>query len=144
MLTDTEFLVDNGVFKMSLFAENEESNFTLKGEIGNGKFFIGMPTSYLLLDKFDELIGLDVEGKGTLSFEILDNSNKPGLIMKSRKDFKDLSIHGFLIDKIEAEVNYLFDENEGVLNITPLLPPLDDSNNNDNDLSESKDNEILQ
>ena len=32
----------------------------------------------------------------------------------------------------------------GILNIRPILPPLDDSNNNDNDLSESKDNEIIQ
>lgn len=111
ILTDTEFLVDNGIFKMSLFAENEESNFTLNGEIGAGKFFIGMPTSYLVLDKFDELVGLDVKGKGTLSFEILNNKDNTGLIMKSKKDFKDLSIHGFLVDKIKAEVDYQFAKN---------------------------------
>lgn len=98
------FDIVEGVFKMKTYVSSGQTSFDLEADIGNDKFQLRMPTGYIDLNTFDEVLGFKMKGQGTLSFDMYRNKSEDMLI-DLEADMKEYEILGYEIEKAKSRAS---------------------------------------
>jgi translocation and assembly module TamB len=117
-LSNTIFDINKGVFTMNVDGNINDTVINFNAKIGDGDFDLNMPTAFLDLDDFKHLLGYDVNGKGTFSFNINKN-NKSEAIMKLKTDLKTFNFEGFQLDQVKGSSSINF--TTSILNMTKVI-----------------------